>query len=182
MRRKTTPLLMCFLLLLLVFIGTGCSAETPKEAINNEWSGEIGVKDIVSKQKTKDGTMALFTGDSVEDHDNFEYLGIALMTGQSDEGWEVTFSDVTSITNDSFNIQHRVFHYETEKGNIKELPVAFGALNNKNIATVTAEVKDEEKELDILNTGANRYFYQLNAWGPIKLLNENGEVIDRYGT
>ncbi|ARI77848.1 hypothetical protein [Halobacillus mangrovi] len=182
LKRKTTQFSMHLLLLLVVFVFTGCSYESPAEAINNGWSGEIKVNDVLSRQKTDDGTIVLFTAQDVDKSEKFKKLGFALVTGQNDKSWEFIFSTMIAMTDDSFSARHNVFHYETEKGNVQEMPIAFGILKNENIASVTAEVKNEKKEIEILSTKSGRYFYQVNAWGPIKFLDENGEVIDRYGT
>lgn len=179
--KNTTQITKHLLLLLFVFIFTGCSDESPEEAINNGWSGEIKVKDIISKQKTGDGTIILFTAQDVDKSDRFEKIGFALLTGQNDKGWEFIVSDMTAITEDSFSARHSVLHYEIEKGNVKEMPIAFGYLKDENITAVTADVSDQEKEIEIISTKSGRYFYQVNAWGPIKFLNDKGEVIDRYG-
>ncbi|ASF39000.1 hypothetical protein CEH05_07695 [Halobacillus halophilus] len=88
---------------------------------------------------------------------------------------------MTAITDDFLSARHSVFHFETDGGNVKEIPVAIGVLKNENIAAVTAEVNDEKKEIDIITTPSGRYFYQVNACGPIKFLNKNGEVMDRCG-
>ncbi|MCA1011678.1 hypothetical protein [Halobacillus halophilus] len=170
------------ILLFLLFVGalTGCSNETPGEAINNGWSDEIKVNNVLSKQKLNEGTIALFTAKGA-DHSQFNYVGVSLLKAQHDHDWEFIDSDMTAITEDFFSATHRVFHFETEDGNIKEMPIVFGVLKNENIATVTAEVNDEKKEIDIITTHTGRYFYQVNAWGPIEFLNKNGEVMDRYG-
>lgn len=168
-------------LLILVFILTGCSTESPEEAINNGWSDEIKVNDILSKQKTDDGTVVLFTAQGVEESDRFEKVGFALLNRQSDKDWEFIVSNMTAITDASFSARHSVLHYETEEGNVREMPIVFGYLKDENITSVTADVSDQEKELEIINTTSGRYFYQVNAWGPIKFLNDSGEYIDRYG-
>ena len=169
------------LLLILVFILTGCSDESPEEAIDNGWSGEIKVNDIISRQKTDDGTVVLFTAQGVDESDRFGKVGYAILTRKSDKDWEFIFSDMTAITDDSFSASHSVLHYETEEGNVKEMPIAFGYLKDENITAVTADVSDQEKEIEIISTKSGRYFYQVNAWNPIKFLNDKGEVIDRYG-
>ncbi|WP_394218830.1 hypothetical protein [Halobacillus trueperi] len=179
--KKTTQINKHILLLVFVFIFTGCSNESPEEAIENGWSSEIKVNDILSSQKTDDGIVVLFTAQGADEGDRFEKVGFALLKRLSDKDWDFIVSDMTAITDDSFNATHSVFHYETVKGNVKEMPIAFGYINNENITTVTAYVNDQKEEIEIINTESGRYFYQVNAWGPIKFLNEKGKVIDRYG-
>ncbi|MBX0358436.1 hypothetical protein [Halobacillus sp. Nhm2S1] len=169
------------LLIILVFILTGCINQSPEEAIKHGWSHEIKVNDIISRQETDGGTVFLFSAQDVEESGRFQKVGYAVLTGQNDKDWEFNVSDMTNITDDSFSARHSVLHYETEEGNVKEMPIVFGYLKNDNISAVTADVSDQEKEIEIISTDSGRYFYQVNAWGPIKFLNDNGEVIDRYG-
>ncbi|WP_406944225.1 hypothetical protein ACJA3J_12705 [Halobacillus sp. SY10] len=169
------------LLLIFVFILTGCSNESPEEAIKNGWSSEIKVNDIISRQKTDVGRVVLFTAQGTDEGDRFEKVGFALLKRQGDKDWDFIVSNMTAITDDSYSARHSVLHYKTDNGNVKELPIAFGYVKNENITTVTADVNDQIKEIEIINTKLGRYFYQVNAWGPIKFLNDNGEVIERYG-
>ncbi|MBM7572353.1 hypothetical protein [Aquibacillus albus] len=178
--KKLTQFTKNLLLILFVFILIGCNNESPKEAINNGWSGEIEVNDIVSKQKTSDGTIVYFNAQDVDESDKFERLGIALVTSQSDTSWELIDSKISSITDESFSVRHKILRFKTDEGNVKEIPIAFGKLVDENISTVTAEVNDEVKEMEIITTDLSRYFYQVNAWGPIKGLDEKGEVIEQY--
>lgn len=179
--KNTEQMTIHLLLLMFILVLTGCSNESPEEAINDGWSGEIKVNDILSRQKTDDGTVVLFTAQDAGGSDRFEKVGFALLNRQSDEDWEFIVSNMTAITDASFSARHSVFHYETEEGKVREMAIAFGYLEDEDIASVTADVNDEEKELEIISTTSGRYFYQVNAWSPIKFLNDHGEVIDRYG-
>ena len=93
--KRTKQFSKSFLLLLLVCIFTGCSNKSPEEAINNGWSDEIKGIDVLSKQKIKEGTIALFTAQGAN-HSHFENVGVALLNGQSDHDWEFIGSDMTS--------------------------------------------------------------------------------------
>ncbi|MBA2174876.1 hypothetical protein H0266_08225 [Halobacillus locisalis] len=179
--KNTTQMTKHLLILLFAFILIGCSNESPEEAINNGWSSEIQVNDIISRQKTDDGRVVLFTAQGTDEGDRFEKVGFALLKRQSNQDWEFIVSNMTAITDDSHSTRHSVLHYETDDGNVKKLPIAFGHLKNKNITTVTAEVNGKIKEIEIIDTKSGRYFYQVNAWGPIEFLNSNGEVMDQYG-
>ncbi|SFK31173.1 hypothetical protein SAMN04487936_1119 [Halobacillus dabanensis] len=106
------------LLLIFVFILTGCSNESPEEAIKNSWSSEIKVNDIISRQKTEDRRVVLFTAQGTDEGDKFEKVGFALLKRQGDKDWDLIVSDITAITDDSYSVRHSVLHYETDNGNV----------------------------------------------------------------
>jgi len=169
------------LLISFTFTLIGCSSnETPKEAINNRWSGEIELNDIISKQKTSHGTFVFFSAYDVDENDKFERLGIALLTKNSDSDWEYIDSTISSVGSNSFAAGHKILHFENEEGKIKDIPIAFGKVKDKNISYVTAEVNNEFEKVKIIPINSGRYFYKINAWGLIKALDESGKVIDYY--
>ncbi|KGX90114.1 hypothetical protein [Pontibacillus marinus] len=172
---------MHLLLISLVFIFIGCSNESPEEAIHNGWSGEIEVNDIISKQETNHGTFVFFSAYDVDGNDKFERVGVALMDKNSDSDWELNDSTIDTVASDSFAAHHKILHIENEKGKVIEIPIAFGKVGDINISSVTAEVNNEIEKIEIIPINSGRYFYKVNAWGPIKALDKNGKVIDQYG-
>jgi len=164
----------------LIIIVTGCSNNSPRETIKNAWEESLDINEIITRQKVSDGTIILFNAQNKNQRDGFEWIGIALVEKQNDSNWKLLDTGVGTVYNNIFSAHHEILRFETEKGKIKELPIAFGKLLNSNISTVQAEVDNEMKTSDIVNTKSGRYFYDTNAWGPIEALNEQGKIIDEY--
>ncbi|WP_345240614.1 hypothetical protein [Pontibacillus salipaludis] len=166
----------------IVFILIGCSNESPKEAIDNRWSGELDVHEIISKKEITYGTVVLFSAYNVDENDALERVGVALLAKHSDSNWEVIDTTVESVENDSFAAHHKIVHIENGKGKETEIPIAFGKVEDKRVSSITARVNNKVEKIEILPINSGRYFYKLNAWGPIKALDENGEVMEQYGS
>lgn len=158
----------------IVFILIGCNNESPKEAINNSWSGELDVHEIISNKEITHGTVFLFSAYNADENDALERVGVALLDKHSDSKWEVIDTTVDSVENDSFAAHHKILHIENGIGEEIEIPVTFGKVEDKRVSSVTARVNNRVEKIEILSSNSGRYFYKLNAWAPIKALKEKG--------
>jgi len=169
------------LLIILFFLMLiGCNNDSPAEAINDKWSGEVEVIEIIDKQKMNKGSVVFFTAKDIDDKNASELAGVAILTGHDNDGWKLIDSSIDSVSTKSISFRHKILHAKIDGESIN-IPVAFGKLVDQNISSLEAKINNDYKEIGIFTTDLGRYFYQVNAWYPIKALDKDGEVIDQRG-
>lgn len=161
---------------------TGCMYETPEEAVIGQWSNELEVKEVIDKQKIDDeSTIAFYAAEDKEAINDVESIGVAVVEDEGVSGWKMTTSSGGTAESVPFSAGHEVFFVKDNDDALQEIPIAYGKISDERITSIDAKINGETKEIEIQTTlDGDRYFFETNAWGPIRALDETGEVIDQY--
>lgn len=165
-----------------VFLLSACTYQTSGEAIQNDVP--FNIKQIVHKEKTKDGVLIFYTTEQKDGADKFDALAVAYIEGSEEDGWKnAGHNHWTYYKNDFMILYADVFHTYKEDGELENrIPIIFGKLVNPDIQTVEAAGADGKfKKIDIIEKGNERFYYAIGEYKEVRALGADGKEMDRQG-
>jgi hypothetical protein len=174
--RQTAIIAMCMLLL------SACAYQTAGEAIQNDIP--FNIKQIVHKEKVKNGWLVFYTTEQKDGGSKFEALAVAYIEGSKKAGWEnAGHNHWTYYKNDFMILYGDVFHTYRENGKLDaKIPVIFGKILNPDIQSVEAAGADGKfTQINILEKENERYYYAIGEYKEVRALAADGKEIDRQG-
>lgn len=174
--RRAAIMTMCVLLL------SACTYKTAEKAIQNDIP--FNIKQIVHKEKVKDGWLVFYTTQQKDGTNKFDALAVAYIKGSKKDGWEnAGHNHWTYYKNDFMILYADVFHTYQENGKLdNKLPVVFGKIVNPDIRSVEAAGADGKfTKINITEKGNERYYYAIGDYKEVRALGADGKEMDRQG-
>ncbi|WP_210365649.1 hypothetical protein [Bacillus sp. REN3] len=174
--RRAAMFIMCMLLL------AGCKYETVEEAIRKDIP--FNIKQIIHKEKTKDGWVVFYTTEQKDGRKQFEALAVAYIKGGKKDGWEnAGHNHWTYYENDFMILYADAFHIYRKNGKLEErIPVIFGKIANPGVKTIEAAGTDGKfKKIEIIQKGKDRYYYAIGDYKQVRALGADGKELNRQG-
>lgn len=174
--RRAAIMAMCVLLL------SACTYKTAEEAIQKDIP--FNIKQIVHKEKVKDGWLVFYTTQQKDGANKFDALAVAYIKGSNKAGWEnAGHNHWTYYKNDYMILYAEVFNTYHENGTVDmKIPVVFGKIVNPDIQTVEAAGADGKfTKINIIKKENERYYYAIGEYKEVRALGADGKEMDRQG-
>ncbi|MEI2358224.1 hypothetical protein [Mesobacillus zeae] len=174
--KRAAMLAVCVLLL------AACQYDTLDEAI--EKSIPFNMKNIIHTEKTKEGSVVLYTTIQKGESGEVEALAAAYLEGNGKEGWKNAGHNHWTYYKNKYMMQYsEAFYIYSPEGKLKEkVPVIFGKINSPKIAKVEAAGKDGAfKKAYIVKKGKDRYYYIFGDYKIARGLDGGGKELSRQG-
>jgi len=159
-RTKQIALIMSVILLL-----SACTARPMSKVIEEDIP--FNVKEIIHKEKVKDGVILLYLTHQKSKQGEFDALTAAFLKGNDQDGWKNAGHNHWEYEeNEELTVYTDVFYDYDRNGRLENrLPVIYGKIENKQIIFI--EVFDKEERIDrarIIETKSGRYYIKIGDY------------------
>lgn len=170
-RKKITAMMMTA-----TFLLSACTAEPMSKVIEKDIP--FNVKEIIHKEKVKDGVILLYVTEQKDKRGQFDAVTVAFLKGNDQEGWEnAGHNHWEHEENEPITVYTDVFYDYDRNGRIQNrLPVIYGKVEDQQIDKV--EVFGEIEGVDkarIIQKESGRYYMKVGDYTAARgILNEGG--------
>lgn len=174
MRRKQTVFIFIVILL------SACTAVPMNKVIEKDIP--FNVKEVIHKEKVKDGVILLYLTHQKNKQGEFDALTVAFLKGNDKDGWENAGHNHWEYEEDEqLTVYTTVFYVYDREGNVEtRLPVIFGKIENKEYNRV--EVLGAEERVDsarVIKKESGRYYIKVGDYKSARGISNDGAGMGR---
>ncbi|MBY0122503.1 hypothetical protein H0173_11265 [Bacillus sp. S/N-304-OC-R1] len=164
------------LIFVILMLLSACSRLTIEEVIEKDIP--FNVKEVIHKEKVKDGVILLYLTEQKNNHGIFDTVTVAFLKGNARDGWKnAGHNHWEHAESDWITVYKDVFYEYNKKGMLENyLPVIYGKVENDNVRFVN--VLGEEEKLEkayIIEKDSGRYFIKIGNYELVR-----GEMKNRW--
>jgi hypothetical protein len=174
MKKKNILLLLAASILLL----SACSTKTMGQAIDEEIP--FNVKEILHKEKVKDGIILLYTTHQKNGQGEFDAMAAAYLKGSDKNGWKNEgHNHWEHYENEHMTVYTDDFYDYDKEGKLESrIPIIFGEIHNQDIQKVEVAGQDEKfEEAAIIEKESGRYYFKRGEFHTARGLSVDGKEI-----
>lgn len=174
-RRKKVTRQWSISLLIMALVLTACSRLTMDQVIKEDIP--FNVKEVLHKEKVKDGVILLYLTNQKNDDGIFEAVTVAFLKGNNQDGWEnAGHNHWEHKKNGRLTVYKDVFYDYDQKGTlINRIPVIFGKIESEEVQSVMVFGEDEKlHNAHIIEKDSGRYYIKLGDYKAVRGISKNG--------
>ncbi|KON87147.1 hypothetical protein AF332_10195 [Sporosarcina globispora] len=167
-----------FLLLAAILILSGCSTSTMGQAIDD--GIPFNVKEILHKEKVKDGVILLYLTKQDDGQNEVEAMAAAYLKGSDKNGWKNEgHNHWEHYENEHMTVYTDTFYDYDKEGKLENrIPLIFGEIQNGDIQKVEVAGKEEKfEEAAIIKKENKRYYFKIGDFHTARGLSADGKEI-----
>lgn len=144
-------------------------------------------KEVIFTKNVDKFTVVLYTmtvSESAKEklpNSNFDFIGVAFLKGNDDEGWEIDVSNKWEhYDDDDMTVYTDISDFSRDGNGLNDLHVVFGEITNNKIIiieTITNTNNDKLKAATIFTSKGKRYYFQVGEVSLVRGLSKEGNVI-----